>query len=174
MVTPQYRRGPFRRRFAAPGAKQADPVQRRKPQEVGFGRRQRHGSEPDAAQRGPARLGRRIAAGIPLGSGRRFPGPSATGAGRRRIAASLPDLFDPAGNVPYGPHSCKILQVQFDVEPAFQRVGDDRQTAGANGQVVAQIHVRFDFVAFVAGRLQNHIDDGFQNRRVSRNRRRFR
>ena len=52
-------------------------------------------------------------------------------------ATIFPHHDDPGGNVAYGPNSGKILQVQFDAEAGFQRIGDDRQPAGANRQIVA-------------------------------------
>ena len=148
--------------LAAPGTEYADCVQRRKLQIQGLARVQRFRVKNDSPERcGPCFRLLRLRIRIRYGDLHRTGIPYAT-------AAPLLNRRDSFGNIPDGTHTGEILQIHFDAETGFQRIGDDRQTAGANGQIVPQIHIRFDFVAFVAGGLQDDRDHAFQRIRIHR------
>ena len=68
--------------------------------------------------------------------------------GRLVAVASLAgeNLGDPLGDIMYSTNMDEILQFDSDAELAFRRIHDYGEAAGADGEVLPEIHIGLDFV----------------------------
>ena len=56
----------------------------------------------------------------------------------------------------------KVLQFDGDPEVALRSIHDDRQTAGADGQVPLEIHIGLDFVPVESGGIHDDANNRLQ------------
>ena len=80
--------------------------------------------------------------------------------GRPRGIAAFPHRHDAVGNLLNRTHVDKVFQLDGDAKVTFGGVHDDRQAAGADGQILADVHVGLDFVPLVAGGVHDDPDHG--------------
>jgi hypothetical protein len=56
----------------------------------------------------------------------------------------------------------KVLRFDGNPEVAFRGIHDDRQTAGADGEVPSEIHIEFDFVPVESGGIHDDTNNRLQ------------
>ena len=88
-------------------------------------------------------------------------------------AVAFPHQGDAVGDFLNRARVDKVFQLDGDAKVTFGGVHDDRQAAGADGQILADVHVRFDFVPLIAGGVHDDPDYSFNvflggNRLVNR------
>ena len=81
--------------------------------------------------------------------------------GRAWGIAAFPHQGDAISDILNRARVDKVFQLDGDAKVTFGGVHDDRQAAGADGQILADIHVRLDFVSLIAGGVHDDPNHSF-------------